>query len=262
MSRPAAQRQHVLLAFVGLAAVSLISLWLIPVESLTRVVAARAVALVATLILLRRLVGMSGPTRRAWSLVWAYQALTLLADLVYADLAVLDAEPAFPNPSDVLYLITYAFAFAAVRAFAQPLHAQMSGRLRMELHALIWAGAAVVTLVLLGPWLLDSSADTLTPVVALAYPMLDLLLVLLVLAVLHDRIRDNRSVQLLLGAFSTFLVLDTVYYLQAVSGNSAEYRVLEVGWTAALLMLSFAAFVPGEELTQGQSESAPAVVAA
>ena len=37
-----------------------------------------------------------------------------------------------------------------------------------------------------------------------------------------------------------------------MTGDSTEFRLLEVGWTAALLLLTFAAYAPGEQLTQHQ----------
>lgn len=245
MPTVAPQRQYFFMVFVGLAASSLLWLWWLPVDSIMRVIAARAIALVATLVLVRRIVGMPAPVRVVWSMLWAYQALTLIADLVYADLQVLDAHVQVPNPSDVVYLATYGFAFAAVGGLTRLLHGRTDQRLLLEQRALIGAALAVLTLVLVGPWLLDVGGDALAPVIALAYPVLDLILVLTLYSAAHGRVRGNRSMQLLLGAFTAFLLLDAAYFLLALAGNPTEYRVLEVAWTAALLLISFAAHAPG-----------------
>jgi len=104
-------------------------------------------------------------------------------------------------------------------------------------------------------------AHALTPLIALAYPVLDLLLVLAMGAAVHGRLRGNRSLQALLSAFIVFLLLDGAYYLLALAGNETEYRLLEVGWTAALLLISFAAHLQGANPTPApmvERESVPA----
>jgi diguanylate cyclase len=138
----------------------------------------------------------------------------------------------FPSVGDGVYLLFFPFMVAAlfvtVRRHVRPL-----GRSVWLDCAVGSLGAAAVLVVVLGP-VLDSAltgAPSLATVVALAYPILDLLLVATVagIAALGDVRLGNRW-GLLIAGLLVFAATDVVYALQVTAGTFVVGMPLDAGW--------------------------------
>ena len=145
----------------------------------------------------------------------------------------------FPSLADLGYLGFYPLMLAAL-AVAVRRHV-------LGLGSSVWLdcavgslGAATVLAVLLGPVLGSAliSSSELAIVVAVAFPMFDLVLVAAVagVAVLGGRHLGNRLL-LLLAGLMVFAAADVVYALQVAANTYVVGTVLDAGWAIGLVLL-------------------------
>jgi len=97
-------------------------------DSIYRVLLARGGGLVATGALLVIALRMPVAVRRIWLTFWGYQAITVLADIVFDYQRLTLDELPFPGLADALYLTTYGFGFVGLVMLAQ----RVSGRSNLE----------------------------------------------------------------------------------------------------------------------------------
>lgn len=117
------------------------------------------------------------------------------------------------------------------------------------------AFGALGSAVVFGPVLASATGDTRTAVVVnLAYPVADLLLAVLVVALLALRgWRVDRTWALLGAGCMLFYAADSVYLLSVASGASESGLLSNLLYLAGVALLALAAWQP-------QGESAPAAV--
>ena len=114
------------------------------------------------------------------------------------------------------------------------------------LDASIWTigVAAVLWELLIEPYMVDVSAGVLSFVVALAYPLLDLALLLMVLRMLAGRASLHPAYLLLTSAMLIDVVTDFVYGVRVVEGTYVGGELTDVGWMMFSLLLGAAALHP------------------
>jgi two-component system, cell cycle response regulator len=195
--------------------------------------------------------------RAAWLVMGAgivtWTAADVLWTAVYAD----DASPPYPSVADALWLVYYPAASITLLLLARARVG--SFRLNLLFDGLIAAltTAALGWAVLYGP-VVHASAGELSPEVLtnLAYPVGDLLLLGLVVAILGlTGWRPGRGWVLLGLGLALAAVADGVYLLQTVEGTYTEGTLLETLWPASALLVGLAAWQPAQRVAAPSHES-------
>jgi hypothetical protein len=150
-----------------------------------------------------------------------------------------DPEP-FPSFADALWLSFYPCAFIAllliVREIAEdvPLSLWLDG----VVGGLAVAGVAAA---FFGPILAVTGGSPAAVVTTLAYPLLDVLLLLVVTALVAlFSWRPPVSLWLLFGGLALFAVADAVYLFSATNGTYQPGGLGDAVWVAATLVIGFA----------------------
>ena len=143
----------------------------------------------------------------------------------------LDPEP-FPSLADGLWLSFYAFAFVAlllvVREMHRPAAAEpVAGRHRRRARRRRGAGRVA------GPVLAVTGGSAAAVVTTPAYPLLDVLLLLMVTAVLAlFHWRPPAGLWFLAGGLTAFAVADLVYLFHAANGTYQPGGINDCVWVA------------------------------
>ena len=178
--------------------------------------------------------------RRSWRILAAGLAVYGLGN-VYWTIFVrpMDPEP-FPSPADGLWLSFYGFAFVALLLVVR----EMSNRLPLSLWLDgIVGGLAVgaVMAAIAGPVLAVTGGSSAVVITTVAYPLLDVLLLLIVTAVLAlFHWRPPAGLWFLAGGLTVFVVADIVYLFHASNGTYQPGGTDDTVWVVATLLMAFA----------------------
>ncbi|HEY5303074.1 MAG TPA: EAL domain-containing protein [Acidimicrobiales bacterium] len=194
-------------------------------------------------------------SRAAWIILAVGIVLYNVANLIYL-LHDQNLSP-IPSPalSDVPYLLSYvAFVVAVVlmtqHHFGRTLHSlQLDGAVAglslAALAALFWFNHVLV-----------AGGPTLQLLVRMAYPLLDLvLLVVLVSGLASSRYRPHLATLLMMAGFVFFVVGDVVYLNQQVSGTYRPGTLLDGTWVIALWLIGTAASAPEDRRAANRSST-------
>jgi diguanylate cyclase len=178
--------------------------------------------------------------RRSWNILAAGLALYGLGNVYWTIfIRPLDPEP-FPSPADGLWLSFYGFAFVAMLLVVR----EMSDRLPLSLWLDgIVGGLAVggVMAAIVGPVLAVTGGSSAAVVTTLAYPLLDVLLLLIVTAVLAlFHWRPPAGLWFLAGGLTVFVVADVVYLFHAANSTYQPGGTDDTAWVFATLLMAFA----------------------
>lgn len=160
---------------------------------------------------------------------------------VYWTIAVrpLDPEP-FPSPADGLWLSFYPCMFAALVLILRRHFTRFSASLWLDglVGGLaVTAGAAAA---LLGPVLSASEGSTAAIVTTTAYPLLDLVLLLLVVATLSlYHWRPPVGMWALMAGLLLFVLADGIYLVATAKGTYASGGLNDALWVSAVVVIGF-----------------------
>jgi diguanylate cyclase (GGDEF)-like protein len=178
--------------------------------------------------------------RRSWTWLGAGLALYGAGNIFWTIfIRPQDPEP-FPSVADALWLSLYPCAFIAllliVREIAEdvPLSLWLDG----VVGGLAVAGVAAA---FFGPILAITGGSKAAVVTTLAYPLLDVLLLLVVTALLAlFNWRPPASLWLLFGGLILFAIADAAYLFSAGNGTYQPGGIGDSVWVVATLVIAFA----------------------
>jgi len=165
--------------------------------------------------------------------IWGYYQLVLGME-----------ESPFPSVADIAYLMFPVGACLALVLF--PVGYTSSSRVRLVLDGLIVAGALFeMSWVLVLQSVFEAGGESrFAAGVSFAYPVTDIVVVTVALLVLGRARTGQRLTLLLLTAGSVLNALsDSAFVYLTANDTYFSGNVIDVGWVAALLMLSMAALV-------------------
>jgi diguanylate cyclase len=151
-----------------------------------------------------------------------------------------------PAPSDAAYLLSYVCFAVGIVMLTQRNFGAVGVSVRLDGAITGLAIGAAAGLV----WfdhVLKVSGRPLQVVVGMAYPLLDLvMIVVLVSALAPLRYRPTRSTGLLLLGMTAFVVGDVVYLNQVAAGTYVQGTILDASWVLGIWLMGLAAW-PREE---------------
>jgi signal transduction histidine kinase/DNA-binding response OmpR family regulator len=214
----------------------------LPAESLQRVMVARGAAVMASALLLVLALRMPIEVRGIWLTFWCYQALTVIADIVYDYQRLTLDEPPFPGPADALYLLTYGFAFVGLAMLAARISERRNLEAGIDSAIIGLAMLAVVGFFIILPIVGGYEALNLEALTSVAYPILDVFVLAALIRLFLVPRRRNPALLALSVSMFLFLLVDLVYNYIYATGTEID---TEVPWLAALMLMSVAACLPG-----------------
>jgi diguanylate cyclase (GGDEF)-like protein/PAS domain S-box-containing protein len=181
----------------------------------------------------------------AWYLFAIGQFMFALGDAyTYIYPRVFGGEVPFPSPGDAIYLSLYPLLFAGIVILARRRNA--SGEMASLIDSLILTiGLGLISwLKLISPVIQDDTQTTLQQMVAVAYPVADILLLAFALRLAVDTGKRQPAFYLLFGSITTLLVTDFIYGLMLNSGPYDGSLWLDIGWMSYYLLWGAAALHP------------------
>jgi diguanylate cyclase len=194
--------------------------------------------------------------RGAWVALAVGVSLYNVANLVYLWHDQNMTPIPSPAPSDVPYLASYVAFVVGVLLMTQHRYGRGHDSVRLDgavaglsiaaMAALFWFNQVLVV-----------SGRPLQVIVAMAYPLLDLvLLVVLVSGLAPSRYRPDAATVLMMVGFGFFVVGDIVYMNQQVAGTYHPGTLLDCTWVLGLWMIGLAAGVPEDRRRTGRTTRA------
>jgi len=183
------------------------------------------------------------PRPAAWYFLAAGIGCFVTGDAIFFWYEARDVRTPFPGVPDVVYLLAYPLLFVAVGIVVRTSGARGTAA---WLDAGMWTGGAVVAawLPLLEPFVHDPSLTIPQRVTALAYPAMDLVLLLLVVHQLSSPRRRGTVHRLVLLALTGLLVADVVFGIRSLDGTYHSGELTDLGWLVSYFGLGAAALHP------------------
>lgn len=179
---------------------------------------------------------LSAATRRAWMLLAAAFAATLIGDILWAYYEVGLGVAPFPSLADAAYLLFYPLILAGLSAFpAAPQSRLERTTFWLDVTTVLLGGWMAVWYVVLGPTAVGSDAPRLETVLSAAYPIGDLVLIFGIAAVMLRRPEEGSrgALAILAVGLGLFLVADLSFgYLSLLDGYESG------DWPDAVWMLA------------------------
>jgi len=189
---------------------------------------------------------LSAARRRPETAVaWRFMALAVVlntaADLVYVVHDARLSPTPVAAPSDILYLLSCGSFIVGVVLLTQVNLGQVRASVRLDGIIAGFATASFASFLWFGP-LLAASGGEVQALVQMAYPMFDLvMLVLLVAALAPYRYRPNWSTGLLIAGVLSFVVGDIIHVNQVVSRSAVTTTFSDLTFVVGIWLMGLAA---------------------
>jgi diguanylate cyclase (GGDEF)-like protein/PAS domain S-box-containing protein len=191
------------------------------------------------------LLGFAGLAWGAAEAVWSYHEV------------LLGRDTPFPSVADIGYLAAVPFAIAAVLAY--PTNANRSpSRTRTVFDALIVTLSLLFVswATVLGPLFRAHAGSVFTQVLALGYPITDVVMVAAVIFATTRGARGGRGSLALIGAGLIGMAFADTGFAILKQQNADPATVLNAGWFIGYMLIALAALWPAEEPEAVATESA------
>jgi hypothetical protein len=180
----------------------------------------------------------------AWMVMGIAQLILLIGDVIWAYVELVLLQEPFPSPSDIFYLAYYPIFLLGI-LLLPGIKFNSKERLKMMLDTGIVMIAAVLIFwsLIIAPTLeLYSEADRLTKMIAVTYPVMDLILVFAVLELLFKKTdpSSQRSLFLLAGGFTAAILADAIFMRQSLVGTYVGPSPAEIGWMIWYILIGLA----------------------
>ena len=180
----------------------------------------------------------------AWGCLAAAAGCAGIGNILWAFLELMQGGVPFPSLADVFYLLVYPLFLCGVLLL--PTRYAKSSEWRsvmLDMIMVMLTAAIVFWQYVLGPTVASVTQESLLgQMVALAYPVGDLVLFWAVLVLLYrraDRQRVGPILLLTLGMGIT-IVVDSVYVVQVLRGTYISAGLLDISWVVASLLYGIA----------------------
>ena len=192
---------------------------------------------------------LRGVAVRQERVAWLVMGAGLLAwaggDITWTVLLANDPNPPYPSISDLLYLLFYPASYASLLLLARARTDSFRSSLWLDGAVAGLTVAALIATFAFEPIQQATSGTTAEIAVNLAYPVGDLLLLGLVVAVFGGSGWRLDPVWLLLGGgLALSAIADTVYLVQTANDTYQEGTLLDTLWPASVFLVALAAWQP------------------
>ena len=246
------------LAGLAVGLLACLALLVVPIDSPPWVAISRVGGIVSMLVVIAATVRMPLAIRSVWWWFSVFAILVVLGDIAYDVQQYMLDEVPFPGLADPLYLASYVAAFLALSLLIRKVYAKRDREAWIDAAIIVVAAASLAATVVIAPMLDGVQTLDAPTLLALAYPVLDLVLLAGLVRLLVGMGRLRLSMTLLTTSFAVYLVADVLYNASVVYGfDDATRAFTEALYLAALVLLAGAATAPdARELASPQDASA------
>lgn len=246
------------LVVLSVGAIACFLVLILPVDSPPWVAISRLGGMVSATVIVVATTRMPAAARSVWWWFSAFAILVVLGDVVYdVQQYALDEVP-FPGIADPLYLASYVAAFCALVLLIRRVYATRDREAWIDAAIIVVAAASLAATFVIAP-MLDSVDSLGAPtLLALAYPVLDLVVLAGLVRLLVGMGGLRLSMTLLTTSFAVYLVADLLYNASVIYGfDDATRAITEAFYLAAVILLAGAAVAPdAAEIVTPQDASA------
>ncbi len=194
--------------------------------------------------------------RDVWALLAVGVACWTLGDILWN--VAYGGNPPFPSIADAFYLAFYPPTYLALVLLVRHRISRFNASVWLDGVAAFLTVAAVGAAVLLEVVFATNQGNLAAEAVNLAYPLADIVLLALVVAVFGIASwRPGTAWALIGGALALSALADAVYLYESAVGSYTSGTILDALWPAALLMLAFAAWSAPTRRTDRRLEGRP-----
>jgi diguanylate cyclase len=180
---------------------------------------------------------------RSWQAIALALALLAVGDICYSVLALIDPVVPYPSVADLAYLSGYIFLVGGALGL---LRGRTTGAERTALvdAAIVTTGASAAFWVMIMLPSITGSDDPIAIAVSLAYPLVDLMLLMVGLHALLGGAAKSRFLQFFMTGLAIYFVADVVYAKALLDGTYVFGDPVDAGWIVGVLLLGVAALHP------------------
>ena len=194
--------------------------------------------------------------RDVWTLLAVGVACWTLGDILWS--VAYAGNPPFPSVADAFYLAFYPPTYLALVLLVRHRISRFNSSVWLDGLAAFLTVAAVGAAVLLEVVFASNEGKLSAEAVNLAYPLADIVLLGLVVAVFGIASwRPGRAWALIGAALALSALADAVYLYESAVGSYRSGTILDALWPAALLLLAFAAWSSSTRHTDRRLEGRP-----
>jgi PAS domain S-box-containing protein len=195
----------------------------------------------------------------AWMMIATAQLSYACGDLLWSYFEIVLQQSAFPTVADLFYLLYYPLFFAGVLLLPSAIRTPSD-----QLKMLLDTGIVMITAVLIF-WLLliaptvqaSAGSDGTAVVLAVAYPVMDLVLVFALIELLFRRFGQLSRTPLFFLAVSAFtLILTDVTFMSRSLHEAYSPGMLNAGWMLAYITAGLAGVYHGNTVREGKLPTA------
>jgi two-component system, cell cycle response regulator len=186
--------------------------------------------------------------RAAWLVMGAGLMAWAAGEVSWALLVADDPNPPYPSVADVLYLSFYPASYTSLLLLARSRTDSFRSSLWLDGAIAGLTVAALIATLAFQPIVDATSGGTAEIAVNLAYPVGDLLLLSLVVAVFGLNGWRPDPVWLVLGGgLALTAVADGLYLVQSATDSYVEGTLLDLAWPTSALLVAVAAWQPARK---------------
>jgi diguanylate cyclase (GGDEF)-like protein len=185
--------------------------------------------------------------RLAWRAMAASLLANVLANAVYTLVIARMEEEPYPSVADALYIAAYPAMYVALTGLIRSRVARFQASMWLDGLVGAFGAAAVAIALLLRPALQITEGDPAAVAVNLAFPVADVLLLALLVAVAAIMgLRSDRALLLIAAGLTCFFIGDVLYLDLVATDQYAEGGILDLSWLLGVAALAGAAHLTGE----------------
>jgi diguanylate cyclase (GGDEF)-like protein len=197
-----------------------------------------------------------GKERAAWLCLGTTLLLWAAGDFYYT-LFLADTSVVPPTVTDWLWLASYPFLYAAIALLVRARTAHFERSLWLDAVVATLAVGALGATLLFGAVVESTGGSPRLVAMHIAYPLADVFLIGLVVAVLAlSGWKLDRAWAFLLAGTGVLALADGAYLYQAAVGSGADKTTFDAGWPLAMVLLATAAWQPARRLGAVRLEGA------
>ena len=192
-----------------------------------------------------RVTSDSNPRRaeswRLWAIAFIFYAL---GDTCWAIIELILKVTPFPSIADIFYGLSYVFLWMGLARYPADSFSIRERSLMWLDNLVVMLGASLAYWVfLLNPMILTlGEVDFFSALLALAYPILDLLLLWMLLIFFRNRLKQSTYIPLVLMGFCLLsqIIADSFFAFKSVNVTFMSSFSTQLCWTVGLLFVIFA----------------------